>query len=172
MVANAPAYVFRMWGPILNKLLYATDAGLRPMLWIGDLPRALRAPESHSVWKSKFYVAFVLNRRVDFHAIEATPARWRGDAGSSPNDRARTAASSPRISAPDTLVDFHTGRTACSRARFSPTARRYNCETESSRRGAPTRCTVLALQVSTTATCPRPASARTTTSRCPRRSLL
>ena len=32
-------------------------------------------------------------RRV--HAIDAMPARWRGDAGSSP---------------PDTLVDFHTGR--------------------------------------------------------------
>ena len=30
------------------------------------------------------------------HAIDATPARWRGDAGSSPLDRARTAASSPR----------------------------------------------------------------------------
>ena len=48
------------------------------------------------VWKSKFYVAFVLNRRVDLHAIDATPARWRGGAGSSPLDRARTAASSPR----------------------------------------------------------------------------
>jgi len=30
------------------------------------------------------------------HAIDATPARWRGDAGSSPLDRARTAAPSPR----------------------------------------------------------------------------
>ena len=118
MVANAPAYVFRLWGPILNKLLYATDAGLRPMLWIGDLPRALRTPESQClqspVWKSKFYGAFVLNRRV-LHAIDATPARWRGDAGSSPLDRARSAASSPRndivknCRAPDTLVDFHTG---------------------------------------------------------------
>ena len=29
------------------------------------------------------------------HAIDATPARWRGDAGSSPLDRARTTASSP-----------------------------------------------------------------------------
>ena len=38
----------------------------------------------------------VLNRRVVLHAIDATPARWRGDAGSSPLDRARTAASSPR----------------------------------------------------------------------------
>jgi len=27
------------------------------------------------VWKSKFYGAFVLNRRVDLHAIDATPAR-------------------------------------------------------------------------------------------------
>ena len=28
-----------------------------------------------SVWKSKFYSAFVLNRRVVLHAIDATPAR-------------------------------------------------------------------------------------------------
>ena len=28
------------------------------------------------VWKSKFYGAFVLNRRVVLHAIDATPARW------------------------------------------------------------------------------------------------
>jgi len=48
------------------------------------------------VWKSKFYGTFVLNRRADLHAIDATPARWRGDPGSSPLDRARTAASSPR----------------------------------------------------------------------------
>merc|ERR1719409_1118150 len=34
-------------------------------------------------WKSKFYGALVLNRRVVLHAIDATPARWRGDAGSS-----------------------------------------------------------------------------------------
>ena len=43
------------------------------------------------VWKSKFYGAFVLNRRVVLHAIDAPPARRRGDAGSSPLDRARTA---------------------------------------------------------------------------------
>ena len=61
-----------------------------------------------TVWKSKFYGAFVLNHRVVLRAIDATPARWRGDAGSSPLDRARTAASSPR-SAPEALVDFHTG---------------------------------------------------------------
>ena len=45
-----------------------------------------------------------LNRRVVLHAIDATPARWRGDAGSSPLDRARTTAC-----APVALVDFHTG---------------------------------------------------------------
>ncbi len=32
-----------------------------------------------SVHKSKFYGAFVLNRRLDLHVIDATPARWRGD---------------------------------------------------------------------------------------------
>ena len=47
------------------------------------------------MWKS-IYGAFVLNRRVDLHAIDTKPARWRGDVGSSPLDRARTAASSPR----------------------------------------------------------------------------
>ena len=38
----------------------------------------------------------MLNRRLDLHAIDATPARWRGGAGSSPLDRISTAASSPR----------------------------------------------------------------------------
>ena len=38
------------------------------------------------MWKSKYYGAFVLNHRVDPHAIDATPARWRGDVGSSPLD--------------------------------------------------------------------------------------
>ena len=50
-----------------------------------------------AVWKSKFYGAFVLNHRVILHAVDATPARWRGDVASSPLDRARTAASSPRM---------------------------------------------------------------------------
>ena len=61
----------------------------------------------------KLYGAFVLNRRVVLHAIDATPARWRGDADSSPFDRAWTGASSPRNDlvkncAPVALVDFHT----------------------------------------------------------------
>ncbi len=45
------------------------------------------------VW---IYGAVVLNHRVVLYAIDATPARWRGDAGSSPR-------------APDALLDFHTG---------------------------------------------------------------
>ena len=44
---------------------------------------------SEAVWKSKFHGAFVLDRRLDLHAIDATPARRR---------------------APDARVDFHTGR--------------------------------------------------------------
>ena len=36
----------------------------------------LSARAFHPVWKSKFYGAFVLNRRVHLHAIDATPARW------------------------------------------------------------------------------------------------
>ena len=39
---------------------------------------------------NQIYGAFVLNLRVDLHAIDATPARWRGDAGSSPLDGAST----------------------------------------------------------------------------------
>ena len=43
---------------------------------------------------NQIYGAFVLNRRVDLHAIDATPARWRGDDGSSPLDGASAATSS------------------------------------------------------------------------------
>ena len=74
------------------------------------------------MWKSKFYGAFVLNR-LD------------GDAGSSPLDRARTAASSPgnklvkNCRAPDALVDFHTGREAFQRRseRFFAICRSWVC---------------------------------------------
>ena len=52
------------------------------------------------VWTSKFHGAFVLHRRVDLHAIFMISARRRGGVGLSPLDRA---------SAPDTLVDLHTG---------------------------------------------------------------
>ena len=48
-----------------------------------------------SVWKSKFYDAFVLNHIVVLHAIDATPARWRGDADSSPLDG--TSAATPSL---------------------------------------------------------------------------
>ena len=58
----------------------------------------------------KFYGAFVRNHRVVLHVIDATPARWRGDAGSSPLDRTRTAASSLRNDLVKNcrVVDFHT----------------------------------------------------------------
>ena len=39
-----------------------------------DETGALRAA-FRAVWKSKFYGAFVLNRRLVLHAIDATPAR-------------------------------------------------------------------------------------------------
>ena len=48
--------------------------------------KGLREAELTAVWKSKFYGAFVLNHRVVLHAIDATSARWRGDAESSPRN--------------------------------------------------------------------------------------
>ena len=62
--------------------------------------------------ESKFHGAF------DLHAIDATLARWRGDVGSSPLDRASAATSSPRndivknYRVQPALVDFHTGADA------------------------------------------------------------
>jgi len=67
------------------------------------------------VWKSKFYGAFVLDHRVVLHAIDAALARRRGDAGSSPLDRARTAASSPR----NDLVKVHPTRWLISTQRLT-----------------------------------------------------
>ena len=50
----------------------------------------------HGLCGNQIYGAFILNRRVDIHAIDATPARWRGDVGSSPLDGTSAATSSPR----------------------------------------------------------------------------
>ena len=52
-------------------------------------------------------VACCVEIKILRRVLDATPARWRGDAGSLPLDGASTAASSPR-SARNTLVDFHT----------------------------------------------------------------
>ena len=54
-------------------------------------PARYEAVPSQPVWKSKFYDAFVLNHIVVLHAIDATPARWHGDADSSPLDGTSTA---------------------------------------------------------------------------------
>ena len=45
------------------------------------------APPLRACVEIKIYGALVLNHRVVLHAIDATPARWRGDAGSSPSPR-------------------------------------------------------------------------------------
>ena len=37
------------------------------------------ADDGDDLCGNQTYGAFVLNRRVDLHAIDATPARWRGD---------------------------------------------------------------------------------------------
>ena len=60
-----------------------------------DLGARLLATRS-TLCGNQDFTARSLNRRVVLHAIDATPARWRGDAGSSPLDGASTAASSPR----------------------------------------------------------------------------
>ena len=127
--------VVALAGLMLRALVKCFRAPLEPSIGFG-VGTKLAARYAHREWlpclvlgwyaggplwdavrKSKFYGAFVLNHRVVLHAIDATPARWRGDAGSSPLDRARTAASSPRndfvknCRVPDSLVDFHTAGT-------------------------------------------------------------
>ena len=56
---------------------------------------------SEAVWKSKFHGAFVLNQRVDLHAIFMIPARWRGGSqshleGRGDLDAVRTASSAKK----------------------------------------------------------------------------
>ena len=89
-----PFHKKRRWSALLYLLL-------KWLCVVFSLRAVLRDP-SLTVWKSKFYGVFVLNRRVVLHAIFMIPARRRDDAGSSPLDGASAAASSPRN-------DFHTG---------------------------------------------------------------
>ena len=68
---------------------------------------------SSSVWKSKFYGAFVLNRRVDLHAIDG---------------------------APDPLVDFHTGPRTAATTRPRSSCRRSPPPRRGRRAGRSRRC--------------------------------
>ena len=71
----------------------------------------------HKLCGNQIYVAFVLNSRVDLHAIDATPARWRGGFGSSPLNGASAATPSPRkdlvknYRVPNSLIELCTGPT-------------------------------------------------------------
>ena len=76
------------------------------------------------VWKSNVAAHLLPRPNHDLHAIDATPVRWHGGAGSSPLDGASTAASSSRndlvkkYRARDSLADFHTARSWSSFSRF------------------------------------------------------
>ena len=67
-------------------------------------PPPARAPPSPTSWtcdrctlvNACVEIKVLRRDRVVLHAIDATPARWRGGVNSSPLDRAKTAASSPR----------------------------------------------------------------------------
>ena len=113
------------------------------------------------VWKSKFYGAFVLNHRVVLHAIDATPARWRGDAGSSPLDRARTAASSPRNDLVKNCRVHPTHWLISTQARATRT-RKSRCRR---RRTRPTATTFRARSRIAGSTCPGRRGRRASTSR-------
>ena len=68
-------------GPVCSSSEPFPDNSMTPRATATRRAACARPPP---VWKSKFYGAFVLNHRVVLHVIDATPARWRGDAGSSP----------------------------------------------------------------------------------------
>ena len=62
----------------MNDMYYNSNAGLKPLVVSDEiLHEALDVMhgEFTSVHKSKFHGAFVLSRRVDLHAIDATLAR-------------------------------------------------------------------------------------------------
>ena len=81
----------------VQVMIRHAGADLRlPRMLSAKLDEKSRKQLVESCVKIKIYGAFVLNRRVVFHAIDATTARWRGDAGFSPLDGASTAASSLR----------------------------------------------------------------------------
>ena len=86
-LAEKEDYCFTKKGSGFSKLFF-----MERKLPDGSVKYVLYGP----VWKSKFHGAFVLHCRVVLHAIDVMLARWRGDAGSSPLNRARTAESSPR----------------------------------------------------------------------------
>ena len=82
----------RSWGAAL--VVCSVAVGAPPL--IVEPPLVADFDEWEAVHKSNRRGASPELLNHDPHAIDATPARWRGDAGSSPLDGARTAAPSLR----------------------------------------------------------------------------
>ena len=87
--------VWRHWGMWIVRTIAGKRGLRRDWKNISNRLCRLRFVRSSPVWKSKFYDAFVLNHIVVLHAIDATPARWRDDADSSPLDG--TSAATPSL---------------------------------------------------------------------------
>jgi hypothetical protein len=87
--------MWRHWGLWIVRTITGERGLRRHRSMFSDRLRGLCALRSSPVWKSKFYDAFVLNHIVVLHAIDATPARWRDDAESSPLDG--TSAATPSL---------------------------------------------------------------------------
>ena len=86
----------KAFGQMLPDVLQAAHVQRLEAVIYHVLVRRVRVGPStaRDLCGNQIYGAFVLSRRVDLHAIDATLARWRGDVGSSPLDGASTAASS------------------------------------------------------------------------------
>ena len=63
----------------VDRAVYADPRISRPSRALSQRDRRMGPFLQEAARKSKFYGAFVLNHRVVLHAIDATPARWRGD---------------------------------------------------------------------------------------------
>jgi hypothetical protein len=63
----------------VDRAVYADPRFSRPSRALSQRDRRMGPILREAARKSKFYGSIVLNHRVVLHAIDATPARWRGD---------------------------------------------------------------------------------------------
>ncbi|KAK7238872.1 10-hydroxy-9-(phosphonooxy)octadecanoate phosphatase [Aureococcus anophagefferens] len=104
-VANSAAYLFRLWPLFLSRLLYASDSKLRPLVWIGELPKKLSTAERPACLASA--LARSARRRTLESFYDGDEKAIRHDATSVSNHYIKVPAALAALARPDTAGLFY-----------------------------------------------------------------
>mmetsp|Transcript_7160 Transcript_7160/g.22555 ORF Transcript_7160/g.22555 Transcript_7160/m.22555 type:complete len:458 (+) Transcript_7160:2180-3553(+) len=121
MVANGPGYLFRLWPLFLNKLLFASEAKLRPFVWLGELPDSLTEATAPGCLSSKLARSARKGPKRRLSVSYNADAARRGDATRVSNHHVKMPAALATLAHPTVAGVYYVDLDSAAQAPFNLT---------------------------------------------------